>query len=208
MGRALAVVALCGVGRVAAAEPPKRVLAHVTMHHGIALVSDERDDGASSPGVALGFQAGVQYRLLPQVSVGAALDLTFSEHDSDASASAKAKYTNYMLSAVGRLDLGRFALLSWAGYHVGQRAVREPGGLFGGRTFSEDGTSGLVAAGAGVVRIRVPSAQPIHIEIGPFVQGGLFGTDADTSVRTMVVGLVFQAAYNAPEIHGAQGDSF
>lgn len=202
------VVALCGAGRAAAADPQNRVLAHVTMHHGIALVSDERDDGASSPGVALGFQAGIQYRLLPHISVGAALDLTFSEHDSDASTAAKAKYTNYMLSAVGRLELGRFALLSWAGYHVGQRAVREPGGLFGGRTFSEDDMSGIVAATAAVVRIRAPSALPIHVEIGPFVQAGLFGTDADTRVSTMVVGLLFQAAYNAPEIHGARGDSF
>jgi hypothetical protein len=216
MTRAWVAVALAGSTSVCLAQPsaapspqqapPPRWLAHVTMHPGVAMVSDELDDGASSPGVALGFQAGVQFRITPVLSVGAGLDATFSQHESDASASAEAKYTNYFVpTVVGRLELGRFAISSWGGYHVGHRSVREPGGVFNSKQYSANDLSGLVVAGAALVRVRPPVAQPIHFEIGPFVQAALLSTDAETSIRSLVIGLVFQVAFNAPPV---QGDTF
>jgi hypothetical protein len=201
-GRVAGCVAVC-MAHGASAAPP-RWLAHVTIHPGIASVSDELDDGANSPGVALGMQAGAQLRITPMISVGVGLDATFSEHGSDASATADAKYTNYFLpTLVGRLDLGRIAVTSWAGYYLGHRVVEEPGGVFTSTTYSDNDMSGVVLAVAGLVRVRPPIPQPIHFEIGPYVQTGLFSTDDDTSVRSLVIGLVFQAAFNAPPIDAA-----
>jgi hypothetical protein len=220
MARTLAVVALAGgvlcltasgTRAQPAAAPPgatppssqPRWLAHVTIHPGIALVDDDADDGASSPGVALGMQAGVQLRLSSVISVGAALDATFSEHETEVSPTAKAKYTSYFLPVlVGRLELGRVVVTSWAGFELGHRSVREPGGVFTSTTYSEDSMRGIVVALAALVRVRLPVPQPIHFEIGPYAQTARFGTDADSSVKSLVLGLVFQGAFNAPSITG------
>jgi hypothetical protein len=205
--RTRVAVALAGglalsLGGSASAAPP-RWLAHVTMHPGVAIVSDELADGANSPGVALGFQAGAQLRITSQLSAGAGLDATFSEHGSDASPTADAKYTNYFVpTLVGRLDLGRFAVTSWAGFYLGHRTVEEPGGVFNSRQYSENDLRGVVIAAAGLVRVRPPVPQPIHFEIGPYLQTGLFSTDASTSVRSLAIGLVFQVAFNASPIEG------
>lgn len=178
-------------------------LAHVALHPGIALVSDEADDGASSPGVALGLQAGAQLRISNVISIGAALDATFSSHETDASPTAKAKYTNYFVpTLVGRFELGRIVLTGMAGFELGHRSVREDGGTFTSKTYSDDSMHGVVVGLAALVRVRPPVPQPIHFEIGPYVQTARFGTDADSSVSSLAIGLVFQVAFNAPPVAG------
>lgn len=198
-------MAACALASRSHAQPssPPRWLVHVTIHPGIALVDDESDDGASSPGVALGFQAGGQLRITSVLSVGAALEATFSEHETEVSPTAKAKYTSFFVpTLVGRLDLGRVVLTSWAGFELGFRSVREQGGPFTTTTYSEDSMRGIVVAVAALARVRLPVPQPIHFEIGPYVQTAWFGTDADSSVKSLVLGLVFQGAFNAPAISG------
>jgi hypothetical protein len=183
---------------------PPRWLAHITMHHGLGLATDSVDDmGASSPGFAFGFQAGVQYRVTSTMSVGAGLDLTFATHDSDASAGAKAKYLHYFPTAVGRLELGRFAVSSWAGFHVGSRAITEPGGLLGSdRTIVRGDVRGPVVAGAFVVRIAVPSPRPLTIELGPFAQLSYLAAGEGGGIGSLVLGLCSQVVFQGPPIGG------
>jgi hypothetical protein len=217
MCRALAVLALWP--GVSAAQPatslpapthpvaprsPPRWLAHLTMHHGLGFASDSIDDrGASAVGVAFGFQAGAQWRLTPQLSLGGALDLTYQQHPSDAEAAAEAKYLHYFPTLVGRFDLGRFAATGWAGYHRGTRRITAPGGFLGSdRTLAENDIGGPVVAAAFVVRIPVPkTSQSLTIELGPFVQAARFSAE-DGAVSTMVVGLCSQVVFQGPPIAG------
>lgn len=179
-----------------------RWLAHVTMHHGIALVPRDTvdEDGATSPGIALGLQVGGQYRITSQLSLGVGLDATFASHESEHSAAAKAKYTHYFPVLVGRFDLGRFAITGWGGYERGSRAITEPGGVLGSdRDVVRDDMNGVVVAGAFVVRVRLPSAQPLTADFGPFVQLGQFAA-GEGSVTTSVFGLCAEVVFQGPRI--------
>lgn len=198
------------------AEPPRTIprwIAHVTMHHGIAIVDDTFDNsgsmmptetGADDAGVALGFQVGIQYRMTARFSVGAGVDLTFSEHNAQATDRARAKYTSYFPVVVGRHDLGRFALAGWFGYHRLSRAITEPGGgvLGSDTTLSRDTLYGIVGGVGVVAKIKPPG--PFMIELGPFAQSGRFsgGDDSIGNVNTLVVGLLAQGVYNGPSIRG------
>lgn len=197
------------------AEPPRTIprwIAHVTMHHGIAIVDDTFDNsgsmmptqtGADDAGVALGFQVGIQYRMTARFAVGAGVDLTFSEHNAKATDRARAKYTNYFPVIVGRHDLGRFAIAGWFGYHRLSRAITEPGGgtLGGDTELSRDTLYGVVGGVGVVAKIKPPG--PFMIELGPFAQSGRFsGSDSVGDVSTLVVGLLAQGVYNGPSIRG------
>jgi hypothetical protein len=213
----LALVAPAGAQPVAEpAVPPRPVprwLAHATFHHGIAIVDDTFDTtgsamptetGANDPGVALGFQAGIQYRMTAEYSVGIGLDLTFSEHNSKATDRARVKYTNAFPVVVGRHDLGRFALAGWLGYHRLSRAITEPGGgvLGSDSTIARDTLWGFVGGAGFVVKIKPPA--PVMIELGPFAQTARFSGGGDTTgtVNVLVLGLLAQVVYNGPSIRG------
>lgn len=192
------------------AEPAtiSRWIAHATIHSGVAIVDDTFDNtgstmptetGADDAGVALGFQLGVQYRMTARFSVGAGVDLTFSEHNAKAADRARVRYTNYFPVVVGRHDLGRFALAGWFGYHRLDRSITDTDM---DATLSRETLYGFVGGASLVVKVKPPG--PVMLELGPFAQSGRFsgGADSTGNVNTLVVGLLLQGVLNGPSIRG------